>query len=956
LYALQLAVGGLPLTAVLIMLGESIVIVHRGTAVTNFATAAIGLIGTYVFYDIWPGHGIPWPLALVIALLVSMAIGAAMHLIVMRRLRDASVAVRTIATLGLMVLLLAIMDEWFSVDGNIRSVLFILPTGSMQPFRNLTIPTNNIVLIGVALGFTVLLLLVQKYTRFGLATAAVCESRTVASGMGWSPDLVAVGNWALGSGLATIGIILLVPIAGLSSDPIVLLVVPALGAALIGKFDSIVLTAIGAIAIGVGEAEVGEFTTSSGWAEAAPLLIILIILVARPASRIDRSEAAPRLPVIGTGRIGYPLVVGVAILAVLISILAPSWQSAVVTSLIIGIALLSVVVLTGYAGQLSLAGLGLAGVSAFVTALFAARFGLPLWLSMILGVIFTIPVGLVVAIPAFRTRGPTLAIATLSMVVVIEDLLLTNVTPIGWLGAGALPPLEIFGLKLDTFSHATNYAIFASVILVLVGLMVANLRRSATGRRLLAIRTNPQAAASLGISAPFMKAYAFAVSTGIAAVCGALLESQLAYPDFSTFTTQASTTLVLQGVVGGVGFIPGAIFAGTGAAGGIGARLLDLIISPVTAGTWLAIITGGTLLLVLVQSPDGIMPMQIEQFKAIERRVKGLAGRIRGRAIQDKRHPDPCERALKSGSITQERRAPSRLDVEGLTVVFGGVYALDDVSLSVSPGEIVGLIGPNGAGKSTFIDAVCGNQPAKKGVIRVDGKEIGKLNAVRRARIGIGRSYQSLELFEDMTVGENILAASEHPSRGQGLRDLAWPRKPRTTGAAALAVQSFGLETLLGQTPRNLDHGKRRQVAIARSFATNPGVILLDEPAAGLDARERAELGVTLRRVASEWNLGILLVEHDVELVFRVCDRTVPLVAGRTIGGGTAAEVRSNPQFIAAYLGSQIAEEAADGGGSSDGADVGSPVPVRGVAASNGDGAVALEVPALEVAALEEEL
>jgi sulfate-transporting ATPase len=154
-----------------------------------------------------------------------------------------------------------------------------------------------------------------------------------------------------------------------------------------------------------------------------------------------------------------------------------------------------------------------------------------------------------------------------------------------------------------------------------------------------------------------------------------------------------------------------------------------------------------------------------------------------------------------------------------------------------------------------------------------------------------------------MTVGENLLAACEKPTWWQGARDLLWPREVEVSEAAARAARDFGLEHVLGQTPRSLDHGRRRLVAIARAFASDPALLFLDEPAAGLDAQERKQLGSTLRKVASEWNVGILLVEHDVDMVFRVCDEVTALVAGVPVAAGTAAEVRVDAAVTDAYLG-----------------------------------------------------
>jgi sulfate-transporting ATPase len=933
MYALQLASDGLIFTAALILLGQGIVVVHRGSGVINFAAAAIGVVGGYVFYNLWPNHGLPWPFALVIGVGVSSAIGGATQLLVMRRLRRGSLTTKVIATLALMALLGALGDQYLAPNGLVRVAPSFLPSSHFHLGGKVSVGADQLIVIGIALVISGLLLVVQKKTRFGLATSAVCENQTVAAGMGWSPDVIAAANWALGCGLAALAVILIAPVSGLTVDSLGLLVVPALGAALIGQFESYTLTLLGALVIGVGEAEVGLVTTQAGWAEAAPLLVIIGVLIIRRPAKVDRSQGVARLPVVGSGRIGPGALVTLVVSLALVAVLSPSWLNAFTTTIVLSLTLLSIVVLTGYAGQLSLAQFGLAGIGAFVTAWFSAGFGLPLWAAMLVAIVVTVPVGMVVAVPAFRTRGVALAIATLSLVVVIDDLLLNNPATASWMKSGNLPPLEIFGYKLDFIGHPQRYAIFALIVAALMALAVANLRRSSMGRRLLAIRANPQAASSLGISPVMAKAYAFAIAAAMAAVCGSLLEAQLSYAEFGLFGSQASIQTVLGTTVGGIGFIPGAITGAGGVPGGIASNVLSLVVSP---SNWVAIIVAGLTLLVLLQSPDGIVPLQIRQFRMQRAMLKTAIARRRGRLSPEtdggrfslpaffgpagdswlqSRREDAFARALRSGSGGRERRIPARLDVDGLSVVFGGVRALDAVSLTVSPGEIVGLIGPNGAGKTTFIDAVTGFVTAAAGSVKLDNASIDSLSPTKRARMGLMRSFQSLELFEDMTVGENLLVASEAPTRWQGASDLVWPRRPRTNEAATLAVRDFELEQFLGMVPRGLNHGKRRLVAIARAFAADPALILLDEPAAGLDTKERAELGVLIRKVASEWNIGVLLVEHDVNMVFQVCDRVFAFVQGRIVAAGEPHDVRRNPEVIEAYLGRPAESAQAPGSG-----------------------------------------
>jgi sulfate-transporting ATPase len=247
------------------------------------------------------------------------------------------------------------------------------------------------------------------------------------------------------------------------------------------------------------------------------------------------------------------------------------------------------------------------------------------------------------------------------------------------------------------------------------------------------------------------------------------------------------------------------------------------------------------------------------------------------------------------------------LVVKGLTVRFGEVVAVDDVDLAVKPGEIVGLIGPNGAGKTTLIDAVTGFVPSS-GQISLAGSEMGRSSPARRVGLGLARSWQSLELFEDVSVLENMQIASEARSRrlGDGIRSLVRPGAVKLTPTAVMAIEEFGIADSLQRKPSELSYGARRLIGIARSVALSPSVLLLDEPAAGLSDRESRELGKLLRRLSDRWGLGILLIEHDVDLVMSLCDRVVVLDFGKKIAEARPAEVRTDMAVINAYLGAEV--------------------------------------------------
>jgi len=253
----------------------------------------------------------------------------------------------------------------------------------------------------------------------------------------------------------------------------------------------------------------------------------------------------------------------------------------------------------------------------------------------------------------------------------------------------------------------------------------------------------------------------------------------------------------------------------------------------------------------------------------------------------------------------------SGLAASNIVVAYGRNVAVDDVSLEVTPGRIVGLIGPNGAGKTSFIDAVSGLTRLQSGVVSVDGVDVTSWPAHRRAARGMRRTFQQLRLFDDLTVRENLVVATERDSRLGFVRDLVRPRAATIATDRALAMTN--LTHLADELPRNLPAGTRRLVGVARAVAAEPSVLLLDEPAAGLDTHETAELGDVLVGLADS-GAGLLLVEHDTELVFRVSHHVVALDFGVAIASGPPEDVRRSAALIAAYLGVPDDEVAAASG------------------------------------------
>jgi ABC-type branched-subunit amino acid transport system ATPase component/ABC-type branched-subunit amino acid transport system permease subunit len=910
---LQFAFLGLGAGAAYALLAHGVVLIYRGSGVVNFAHGALATVASYFcFVTLLQNEGWPIGFALAGGVVLGAAIAFLFELVVLRRLTHAAPIVRLVSTLGLLVMIQAVVQMEYGVD--FVNVDRYLPQTNYD-VGGVLVQLDRLILVGIAVVLTGVLWAFTRYHKLGLAITASAENERAVSSLGWSPHTLASFTWTVGGALAGLaGVLATNFTSGLNVTTFTLTVtIYGLAAALLGGFRSFPLTLAGGLLLGVGDSLLTRYSddvrsffglhTLVGLNQALPFLVIVVVLVVRGRGLPLRSHIADRLPSLGSGIVRYPaLLISLAATAVLaLYVFDARWSQAVFVTLVAGIFILSIVVLTGFAGQLSLAQYALGGIAALAAAKLVAEEGWSTELAFLAGIVIAVAVGLLFAIPALRTRGVNLAVVTLGLGFAVSSMVFANgdyFDTTGFSGGTTIGTTKFFGIDVDAVDHPERWAIVCLIGFTLAVLVAANLRRSRSGRRLIAVRTNERAAASLGISVFGAKLYAFSVAAGIAAVGGMLLGFQSPTVTYSQFNAFASINAVAQAVIGGVGWVLGAVFGATLAQGSVGSIPLEDWLN--LESTWLMFIGGAVLVVLLLVHPDGIADGTC-------RSLRDLRDKLRGKKASE---PELLPEA------TLERVTPRTLEIDGLSVRFGGVTAVDGVTLAVNPGEIVGLIGPNGAGKTTLIDAATGFVKPAAGAIRLDGDPITSRSATWRARHGLRRSFQSLELFEDITVAENIHAGADESRGLSWLVDLVHPGKHPLPSTAVAAVRQFALAGDLAATPSDLPYGKRRLVGIARALASGPSVVLLDEPAAGLDSSESEELARLIRSLADERGMAILLVEHDVGLVMSICDRVVVLDFGRVIASGTPDEVRTDPAVLAAYLGELTAvhDEVVEGG------------------------------------------
>ena len=546
---------------------------------------------------------------------------------------------------------------------------------------------------------------------------------------------------------------------------------------------------------------------------------------------------------------------------------------------------LGLVLLTGIAGLTSFGQAAFVGIGAYATAWVTLNTGLSPWLGLLAGLAITGVSALIVGGITLRMSGHYLPLATIAWGLSLY-FLMSNLDALGkYDGLLGVPGLSLFGMEVG---QGRGFFALTWFIVVLAALAIIRLLDSRPGRAMRALRTGTQMAEAMGVNTLRYKIVIFIIAALLASVSGWLYAHYQHSVNPSPFGLKMGIEYLFMTVVGGVGYVWGAI------TGALLTKLLEdqlQVLLPWligTSGSYEIIVFGMVLVIVLKYLPSGLWSL-----------------------VESRLPRPPRSMDWDQAAALPERRKPAAgelvLDVQSIRKEFGGLVAVNDISFKLHAGQILGLIGPNGAGKSTTFNLVTGLLRLTSGKVVFCGKTISGQRSRQIARLGISRTFQHVRMIPDMTVLENV-ALGAHLRGGKGvvsaMTGLNRQEERQLMREAQRQLERVGMGASLHEQASNLAMGPQRLMEIARALCSDPTLLLLDEPAAGLRHKEKQALADVLRQLRGE-GVSILLVEHDMDLVMDVCDHLVVMEFGTHLMEGTPTEVQQSPAVRAAYLGTE---------------------------------------------------
>lgn len=645
---------GLGAGAIYAGLGLGLVVQFKATNAINFAYGALAMLGAYMYDElrrtgdlVFPWVGLPYRLhigarvpslaAMALVILTVGALGLAVYLLLMRPLRHAPSLAKVVATVGLMLALQAlVVIQYGTAD---RSPQPVLPAEPLN-ILGLDVPRDRLYLAAIIVVLGVCLWAFFRFSKFGLRTRAAAETERGAFVIGISPDMIGAVNWAGTSMLAALLGILVTPITGLDATSFILIMVPVLAAALIGRLSSLAGTATSGLVLGMMQSELIFLSTKAwfpswgrtGAANAVPFVVIVaaLFLVGRHLPQRGEPTGEPTLRSLrkpGSMRVIGIWTVGVIILLLL---LQHGYRFALIESLVGTIVMFSVVILTGFLGQISLAQATFAGAGGFVLSRLVAGAHIPFPLAPLLAACCAALLGLIVGIPALRIRGLQLAVASLAGAVVIDDVLFNNQALTGGLSGSQIPEPHLFGLDIGPHAGghfpSTIFGLVCLAIVVLIAVLIEHLRHSDSGRRMLAVRSDEAAAAAIGINVMKVKLGGIALASFVAGIGGAMSGYLLTQLSAASFSAQVSIEIMALAYLGGITSVSGGFVSGLLVAGGLASTFMDQVLH---LGNYYFLLSGVAVAVAAVINPEGVASRASSQFTSLQHWLavrRGLAG------------------------------------------------------------------------------------------------------------------------------------------------------------------------------------------------------------------------------------------------------------------------------------------------------------------------------------------